>query len=175
MPSVRVSGDILKGFSVELEVADVAAFHALPDSEQQATIAEALGLRRFGREEGIRIDNIEPPESSLFIPVREQRMASQSAHVPANELVAALEWAREDETVAAFLVRAYRGRQAACGVAWTGEQSGLPGSIDELSVALADYCEAVTHDDDTMRRNAVAMVRRAVLAQSAYRVGSGND
>jgi hypothetical protein len=74
-------------------------------------------------------------------------------------------WVRGDETVALFFVRAYRDARPAV-VAWTSEQSGLPGSTDELSIALADYCEAVKHDDDSMRRASVAMVRRAVLTQA---------
>jgi hypothetical protein len=60
MPTVRVTGDILKAFSVELEVPNVAAFKALADPEQQAVVADALGLRRFGREQGLRIDESEP-------------------------------------------------------------------------------------------------------------------
>jgi hypothetical protein len=74
-------------------------------------------------------------------------------------------WVRGDETVASFFVRAYRDARPAV-VAGTSEQNGLPGSTDELSIALSDFCEAVKHDDDSMRRASVAMVRRAVLTQA---------
>jgi hypothetical protein len=55
---IRVVGDILEGFSVELDIS-LTEFSALPYDEQEARVAEELGIRRFGAERGLRIDEIE--------------------------------------------------------------------------------------------------------------------
>ena len=55
----RVSGDILTAFVVEVDRAD---FDTLDPAKQEHIVARSLGLRRFGREEGVLIDTIEAIE-----------------------------------------------------------------------------------------------------------------
>jgi hypothetical protein len=56
MPRYTVSGDVLTAFTVEFEHPD---FDALDAEAQNALVATSVGLKRFGREEGIRIDSVE--------------------------------------------------------------------------------------------------------------------
>jgi hypothetical protein len=44
---IRVIGDVLKAFSVELDMS----------TEEWDDLSDQLGLRRFGREEDVRIDD----------------------------------------------------------------------------------------------------------------------
>ena len=55
----RVSGDIRTAFVVEVDRAD---FDTLDPATQEQTVARSLGLRRYGREEGVQVDSIEAVE-----------------------------------------------------------------------------------------------------------------
>jgi hypothetical protein len=60
----HIVGDILKAFSVEVEIPDTAT-----KEEALETIANELRLRRYGREEGLQIDEItEVDEENNEIP-----------------------------------------------------------------------------------------------------------
>lgn len=56
---VRVVGDVLKAFAVDIDGHDEESFSALDETTQQQLVTDALQLRRFGREEGVRIDAVE--------------------------------------------------------------------------------------------------------------------
>lgn len=61
MPRIRVTGDILTAFSVEVDVEDVSAAD-ITDSgfeEFKQQVADALGLKRYNAEEGLTIGDIE--------------------------------------------------------------------------------------------------------------------
>jgi hypothetical protein len=53
---IRVIGDVLKAFSVELDMS-TEEWDDLSEDQKKEKIADQLGLRRFGREEDVRIDD----------------------------------------------------------------------------------------------------------------------
>jgi hypothetical protein len=53
----QVAGDILRAFSVEIETE--VPFDTLSEDKQKERVAYELSLRRFGRDEDVRIDEVE--------------------------------------------------------------------------------------------------------------------
>lgn len=59
MPRYNIYGDVLTAFHVQIEHEN---FEALSDDEKVDLVAAELGLRRYKRDEDVRIDSVEPED-----------------------------------------------------------------------------------------------------------------
>lgn len=67
MPVYRIVGDVLVAFGQRVPRSEYDA--AASDQKSEAFIARTLGLKRFGAEEGIRIDSVEKVEENEYLVV----------------------------------------------------------------------------------------------------------